>query len=138
MIHVPNMLKAAAPMFDKLWNEGKTVPATIIAVCILYIAVTYLFVDRGSVREQLTSIQYTQHRDHLDTRLHAVQTEEFTLSQHVTLSQEKHEPIDPLYANRIDALKKQEARILRQIGKLDSMDSKGAIEDKEDGSNVID
>jgi hypothetical protein len=106
--------------------ELKTVPITLMFVVGIYVAVSILWTDHVSIPEfvnlknQLIGVQFTLSHDHLDTRLHSVESELFTLNQHVLDEQKKSRDVDVLYYQRIDELKNQHEDLVREIRFLKS------------------
>lgn len=108
-------------MLNKIYEELKAVPVTMILMALLYIAVVRLYKDHvsaedfGSLREQISGVQYTLRLDHLDSRKHQVETELFGLNNHITEERGKGREVDNLYFRRVDELKNEGDVLNREI-----------------------
>jgi hypothetical protein len=108
-------------MFDKVYDELRAVPVTLMLVCGLYIAVTWLYWDHIPSREfyvlqsQLQGVQETLKRDHIDSRVHAVEAEIFNLTQHVNEARAKNLPVDNLYFERLNDLNNQQEELKSEL-----------------------
>jgi hypothetical protein len=111
---------------DKIYAELKAVPVTMILMALLYIIVGSLYHDHVSIAEvsaikdEMSGVRYTLRHDHLDTRLHAVATEMFDLSQRVNEDKVTNKPIDPIYLQRLNDLSQQEEDLKREISTLEN------------------
>lgn len=111
-------------IFSRIYSELKAVPITMMFLAGVYIAVGVLWNDHVSQRDfrelkaQLVGVQFTLQHDHLDTRLHTVETELFNLNQHVLDEVAKNHAVDTLYFQRIDELKNQHAELVRQLSEV--------------------
>lgn len=108
-------------MFNKIYEELKAVPVTMILLALLYIAVVALYKDHvssldfNSLRDQIWGVQYTLRVDHLDSRMHQVESELFQLNNSVLEKQLKHLDVDQIYYRRIDELKNEDDAIKREL-----------------------
>lgn len=112
-------------MLEKMYAELKTVPVTMILMTLLYIIVGSLYHDHVSIAEvtalkdEMSGVRYTLRHDHLDTRLHAVETEIFELSQRVSDDRINSKVVDPIYLQRLNELSQQEEDLKREINGLE-------------------
>jgi ribosomal protein L29 len=63
-------------------------------------------------------VESTLRRDHIDTRIHSVETELFNLKQHVADEQSHGKASDALYYQRIDDLNNQLAALREESARL--------------------
>lgn len=120
-------------LFGKILDELKTVPITMMFLAGLYIAVAMLWTDHVSkadfleLKTQLSGVQETLQRDHADSELHKVESELFSLTQHITEQRAKGLDVDRLYYQRIDDLTNRRAELMRFIARIDARANSAAI-----------
>jgi hypothetical protein len=85
----------------------------LLSACIL--ANFYLFVSFNGIERQIGGIQQTLRLDHLDTRLHNVDGELFSLTQKVNSETAASKPIDDLYYKRINELKDEKQQLYDEL-----------------------
>lgn len=123
-------LNEVSEVIEKLYNELKVLPATMCLLCVLYIGVAWIYHDHVPAadiyawRDQILSIQYTLRRDHLDSRIHAVETEIFNLKQHVSDEVAKGRAVDNLYNQRLEDLRFQDDQLKLEMETLSRRDGK--------------
>lgn len=116
-------------MFEKIYAELKAVPVTMILLAMLYIIVGSLYHDHVSITEvaalkdEMKAVRYTLRHDHLDSRLHSVETEIFELGQRVSDDKAGNKPIDGIYLQRLNQLSQQEEDLKREINSLENSGS---------------
>ena len=116
-------------MFDKIYEELKAVPVTMILLVILYLAVLELYKDRVgrseflSLRDQIVGVQYTLRTGHLDSRLHQVQSELFTLGTSVKEKAAKGIAVDDYILQRITDLTNEEASLKSRIADSERLEN---------------
>lgn len=112
-------------LLDWVVEELKTVPITLSMIVLLSYAVINLQKDHvtieqfSALREQMSGVEYTLQHDHLDTRIHAIETELFNINQHMVDDKAKGHEIDNLYYERVDELTRADAELKRQLNLLD-------------------
>lgn len=115
-----------AAVLDKLYEELKTVPITMMFMAGIYVCVAILWNDHVSksdfvdLRSQMIGVQYTLRSDHADSRLHSIEQELFNLKQHVLDERTKGHSVDEIYDRRIDTLTNEREEILREITQLNT------------------
>jgi hypothetical protein len=112
-------------MFERIYTELRAVPATMLLLALLYLAVAGLYRDHVSsadfnvLKNEMSDIQLTLKRDHLDNRKHAIETELFSLTESISDKERDHLVVDELYRRRIDELKNEESELIREITALE-------------------
>lgn len=123
-------------LFGWLVRELRTVPVTLCFMVLLSYTVWGLQKDHVSVdqfsalsqhttdqfdslKKQMVSIQYVLQHDHLDTRIHQVEDNLFSLTQHTNEAKEKGLQIDPFMYERINELTRQDENLKREISILE-------------------
>lgn len=114
--------------WEKIFDETKAVPMTLILLMGSYVAVGYLMRDHVS-QEDLASLKQSMATldarvdgvkqqlrfDHIDSEIHKVESDLFNIQLHKTELLEAHKPIDPVLLQRLDELSNRHADLLRQI-----------------------
>lgn len=115
-------------MIEQVIKEMKTTPFTMVLVLGLWAGAGVLWSTREEyaqasdlqqLKVQLSDVKYTLERSHLDTRLNAVQTELFQLTQRVKDDEAHGKQVDSLYYSRIHDLEVQADQIKSAIANLD-------------------
>lgn len=108
-----------------LYAEMKSHPATLVLVIVMGIKVISLSYDHVSradfhiLNSQLSSVQFTQSHDHLDSRYHSIDTEIFNLKQLIAHEKNQDTPAVFSMTQRLYNLEGQKEETLRQITNLE-------------------
>ena len=95
----------------------KARPYTMVLILALSAAVPYLWQTTARADDVADVKQEVKHIDAalLEAKLRAITTELFDLQVKVSEKQAAHEPVEPLYLNRISALESDKAQTEREL-----------------------
>jgi cob(I)alamin adenosyltransferase len=131
MLELKSEARDMASVWEKLYQELKTVPFTFVFMICVGIAVYALWTDHvskadfnklGEQVEELSAringVKCTLETDHADSELHKTEAEIFQLDQKVKELKSKNQPIDEIYANRIEEVTHRQTSLIRTIQQL--------------------
>lgn len=91
------------------------VPYVTCGLGLLFMMEIGLAADRITLHHEFSAVEYTLKHDHLDSRLRASESEQFSLSQKVIELQRQGKDVDPLNTERLNELNLMHAHLIQQM-----------------------